>query len=258
MGSSFCPLQLKSLISPKTHTPPDAWQWRSHLSWTSLLIVGLLLLKLFPNSVHLQLNFIYITMFFQLTLAMFLKRQWLLKETGFPKERVTQSVHWQGLCSRFSGDSLSVCACVWERMCECVVTHRSHSHPVPLHVSLFIPLSFGHLTKTNDSASEMSSSLVHKQVEGGGGRDVEGETERGKKMQSRLVPLFSVWLCCLVWCFEIDLRTHQTWFYRYCFSWNGTSIKPQFILNPSCWCIQSWSIWYSYINPYNFVFIFII
>lgn len=118
---------------------------------------------------------------------MFLKRQWLVKETGFAKERKMERVHWQGLSARFSVDSF--CVCVF------VVTHRSHSHPAPLHVSLFILQSFGHLTKTNDSASEMSSSLAHKQVERGGGRDGEGETEREKALQSRLVPLFSVWLC---------------------------------------------------------------
>ena len=87
---------------------------------------------------------------------------------------------------------MCVCACACVRacmrvlcVCACVVTHRNHSHQAPLHVSLFIPQSFGHLTETNDSASEMSSSPAHKQVE----RD--GERERA--LQSGLVPLFSVW-----------------------------------------------------------------
>lgn len=98
---------------------------------------------------------------------------------------VMERIRWHRLSVRFSGDSF--CACV----CVCVVTHHSHSHPTPLHVSLFIPQSFGHLTKTNDSASEMSRSSLHKQVEQGRGRDGE------KAMQSRPVLLFSVWLCPL-------------------------------------------------------------
>lgn len=101
-----------------------------------------------------------------------------------------ERVHWQGTVS---GDCEGVCVCV-------VICH-SHSHPSPLHVSLFILLSFRHLTKTNDGASEMSSSPAHKQVEGGGGggsRDEERQTEGEKKaLQSRAVPLFSVWLCPL-------------------------------------------------------------
>lgn len=89
-------------------------------------------------------------------------------------------------------------------LCVCVraVTHRSRSHPAPLHLSLFIPESFGHLTKTNDSASKMSSSLAHKQVErGGGGSDGEH--------CNHLVPLFSVWLRPPLWGFEIVLRMQQ-------------------------------------------------
>lgn len=77
-----------------------------------------------------------------------------------------ERVHWQGVSARYSGDSLQcVCVCVSVWLHAMATVTRSLSH-----VSLFIPLSFGHLTETNDSASEMSSGLAHKQVEGGGGR----------------------------------------------------------------------------------------
>lgn len=175
-------------------------------------------------------------MFLHLALPVFLKRYWLVKKTGFVGEGMMERVHWQRtVCEIQWWQFLCVC------MCVCGFTHRSHSHPSPLHVSLFILQSFGHLTKTNDSASEMSSSPGaqtgwKRRRERCRGRDGE------KALQSRPVPLFSVWLCPLAWRFEIDLRTHQTWIHGYRSTWNETSIKLCFILNQSCWPISSWYI----------------
>jgi len=193
IGGGFCPLQLECLISPETRAR-SAWRPRSWLRASSILnraadrwsgAPPTPLIERSFNSISSEASPCSPTWLYPRAL----KRQRWLKETALAKGK--------------EDEEGSLCLCV----CVC------HSHSALLHVSLFIPQSFGHLTKTNDSASEMSSRLRTNRLEEEEeeGEEEEGERDWEKVLQSRLVPLFSVWLCPLAWRFEMDLGTLQTW-----------------------------------------------
>lgn len=197
-------LFISSVLSAQKHTraqPGDSeGSWEPHLSWTTLLIVALLLLQLSPNSAQFQLNFICVIMFLHLTFLMLLKRQWSVKEPRYAKGRV-----WRGFtgshCLRDSAVTVFVCVCGYTLQPQ----SPGPSSCVPLHSAVFWA-----------SDKDKRQCFRNEQQPGaqtGWKRRRERWRGRGreKASQSRLVPLFSVWLCPLPWRFEIDLETHQTW-----------------------------------------------